>query len=141
MQRWTEEDFDSLSWHDNHVHAMELANFNEENGTCDLVLMIDHILDWIGAADRTISFRVAPALLTFHDVFALRVELDYARVSAGMTPFSIDRIEREPLSYGSFRWKIAINWPEGSITFEAPRFTQQLTGEPVESSTQALHDS
>ena len=131
MQRWTEEDFESLSWHDNHVHGLEIANVRDEEGTCDLVLAIDHILD---------SSRVAPAHLVFHGVFGLRIEIDYARVSAGMTPFSIDGIEREALPYG-FRWTIAINWPEGSITFEAPRFTMQLMGDAVPSSSPVLHDS
>ena len=141
MQSWTETDFESLSWHDNHVHGFELANVNEDDGTCDLVLAIDYILEWVHATDRSISFKVAPARLIFHGVFGLRFELDYARVSAGMTPFSIDGIEREPLQYGSFRWKIAVNWPTGAITFEAPRFTMQLTGEAVQTSNPVLHDS
>jgi len=129
--RWTEADFESLSWHDDHVHAIGMANFNEDEGTCDLVMAIDHILD--------ASFPVAPAKLTFHGVFGLRMELDYARVTAGMTPFSIGSIEREPTAYQSFRWKIQINWPAGEITFEAPRFTMELADDGAISRDQKLH--
>lgn len=136
MSRWTTEDFDVLSWHDCHIHGLRLASVNEEHGTAELVFDIDYIVEWLCQGEQAFRFRVAPATLTFHDVFGLRLELDYASPAAGMTPFSIEGIEREPISYPSgtpsFRWRLPVNWPSGEITFESPGFTQVLRQEPVE---------
>jgi hypothetical protein len=134
-QKWTTADFDVLSWHDCHIHGFRLAELNEERGSAELELDIDFIMEWIVQGDSAFRFRIAPATLTFHDVFGLRVTLDYATPAAGMTPFSIDGIEREPLplpaGYTSFRWRLPVNWPAGEITFESPGFTQVLRSEPI----------
>jgi hypothetical protein len=101
-----------------------------EHGTAELAFDLDFIIEWLRREDGSFEFRVAPATLTFHRVFGLRFELDYLRVSAGMTPFRVDGIEREPISYptgfSSANWRLPINWPTGLITFESPGFTQVL---------------
>ncbi len=131
---WRTEDFDSLSWHDVHVHGLRFASFKVEEGSTELVLDIDFILKWEDSA-QGILFTLCPAELTFHDVFGLKLELDYVANSAGMCPFSIDGIQREPLEspngFKSFRWRLPINWPRGALEFEAPGFTQSLIGKPV----------
>jgi hypothetical protein len=92
--------------------------------------------------DSAFRFRIAPATLAFHDVFGLRVELDYASPTACMAPFSIDGINRKPLSYStgytSFRWRLPVNWPAGEITFDSPGFTQILRQEPIVHESQCL---
>src|SRR5262245_4509248 len=107
--RWTTADFDELSWHDCSVYGFALRDFNSEHGTAELTFDIDFIVEWLCHKDAPAQLRVAPATLAFHDVFGLRFDLDYAAVSAGMTPFTLDRIEREVLSYpggtSSFRWR------------------------------------
>lgn len=131
---WHTEDFDSLSWHDVHVHGIRFASFNDEEGATELVLDIDYILKWEKSGDQFL-FTICRADLTFHNAFRLRLELDYLTPSAGMCPFAIDAIHREPLAFPtgfkSFRWRIPINWPRGSLEFEAPAFTQTLVGRPV----------
>lgn len=133
-QQWTTADFDKLSWHDCHIHGFRLTQINEEQGTAELEFDIDFIVEWLCAVDGALRFRIAPATLTFHDVFGLRVELDYAKPTAGMVPFSIDGICRELLSYPpdrtSFHWRLPVNWPHGEITFDSPGFTQVLRREP-----------
>jgi len=123
-----------MSWHDVHVHGIRFATFDESQGTTDLVLDIDYILNW-EQDENQFLFTICRAELTFHCAFGLQVSLDYATSSAGMCPFVIDGIHREPLAfptgYRSFRWNIAINWPLGSIKFDAPSFTQRLIGNPV----------
>jgi hypothetical protein len=127
-------DFDTYSWHDNHVHALRIRS--GEHGTGELVLDLDYILEWLPPRDGAFTFRVAPATLTFHGVVDLRVSLDYAGPSAGMTPFSIQGIDRELYLYGNgfsaFRWRIPVNWPDGEITFIASGFTQVLRAPPVD---------
>lgn len=138
---WHTEDFESLSWHDVHVHGMRFASFNEDEGAADLVLDIDYILKWEQRGNAFV-FTVCPAELTFHDVFRLKLELDYLTPTVGMSPFSIHGIDREPLSFPagskSFRWHISINCPRGSLDFEAPAFTLELVGKPVAESGQWL---
>ncbi len=134
-QKWTTADFDNLSWHDCHIHGFRLGKINNQHGTADLEFDIDFIIEWLVQADRTFRFRIGPATLAFLGVSGLRVELDYATPTAGMTPFSIDGINREPLSYptgySSFRWRLPVSWPAGEITFDSPGFTQVLRQEPI----------
>jgi hypothetical protein len=141
---WTESDFDSLGWHDIHVHGLRVIE--GEHGAGELRLDLDYILDWIHPKTQggSFRFRVAPASLRFRDVTSLRLSLDYATPTAAIGPFSLDGIEREPISYGngyeSFSWTIAVNWPEGELTFESPGFVQMLTGPAVETDSQHLSD-
>lgn len=138
---WHTEDFESLSWHDVHIHGFRLEAFDPNEGTADLVLDIDYILKWQKAGNEFL-FTVCRAELRFHKVFGLKLDLDYATPTAGMCPCSIDGIYREPLEFltgfRSFRWRIPINWPHGSLEFEAPGFTQTLVGKPVIQSAQSL---
>lgn len=146
--RWYTADFDRMSWHDVHVHGFRIVEGGR--GTAELQLDIDFLLDW----PREVSgdVRVAQAMLQFHDVFGLRFALDYVACSAGMTPFAIDRIAREPLRghaddpdapidadlHGPWRWRIELAWPEGGLDFEASGFSQWLVGEVVEQPAQWL---
>ncbi len=138
---WTTDDFDSLSWHDVHVHGLRLAPFNESHGAADLVLDIDYILKWENSGNG-IRFTLCPAELVFQGVFGLKLELDYATPTAGMCPFSIHAINREPLEFPtgskSYRWHIPINWPQGSLRFESPGFKLTLVGTPTVHSQQSL---
>jgi hypothetical protein len=61
-----------------------------------------------------------------------------------MSPFSINGIEREVVKFStghqSYKWRLPINWPKGSLEFQAPGFTQVPTGKPlVQSGRQSLH--
>jgi hypothetical protein len=89
-----------------------------------------------------IEFEVAPALLQFHEVTDLRIALDYAKPSAGLTPFSLHRIVRSehryPNGHESYAWRLEVNWPEGEISFLSPGFTQTLRGPIVQSRAQTL---
>lgn len=138
---WHTEDFDKLSWHDVHVHGFRLDTFKDDNGSADLVLDIDYILKWEKSGDGFL-FTVCRADLRFHDVFGLKLHIDYATPTAGMCPFSIDGVERElvksPTGHQSYRWRLPINWPKGLVEFQAPGFTQTLTGTPNIQPHQAL---
>ena len=138
---WSSADYENLSWHDVHVHGFRFDNFNPDNGSSDLVLDIDYILKWDKQGQDYI-FTVCRAELRFHDAFGLKMNIDYLTPTAGMSPFSIDGIERElielPTGSTSYRWRIPINWPSGQLEFEASRFTQSLVGKPHVQSRQML---
>ena len=139
---WTTTDFDELCWHDCHIHGFRLGEVDEDCGSAEVEFDIDFIVEWLLVGESAYRFRVAPATLTFHHVFGLRLELDYAEPTAGMTPFSIEGIYREPIPYPdgttSFDWRIPVNWPDGEITFRSPGFTQVLRSEPVVNDAQCL---
>lgn len=133
---WTDADFDSMSWHDNHVHGLELRD--GEHGAGELVLDLDYILEWICIERGSCSFRIVPACLTFHGVTDLRIALDYQARSAAMGPFSLHAIEREPMFEGVWKWRLDVNWPNGSIEFTARGFTQVATAPEVVKDEQSL---
>ena len=66
LQVWTDADFERMSWHDNHVHAIRFVE--GQNGEGELVLDIDYILEWQKADGAAFLFRVQPATLVFHGV-------------------------------------------------------------------------
>lgn len=145
-QRWYTADFDAMAWQGVHVHGLRLVP--NDDGTAELVLDIDFLLTRAGE-DGAPHFRVAQAILQFHEVSALRMALDYAACSAGMTPFAIGAITRAPLveastddevqdDAGPWRWTVAIDWPDGELAFDSPGFSQWLVGEPVSQSMPSL---
>ena len=137
---WTHEQFDEMSWHDNHVHGLRFVE--GLHGTGRLVLDLDYILEWLKEEDGAISFRVIPVSLTFVGVTGLRISLDYATPTAALVPFSIHAIERrieQRERYQAQLWKIVINWPVGEFTFEAEGYEQRACGTPVVSSNQWLN--
>ena len=138
QQTWTQLDFDRMSWHDNHVHALRLVE--GQNGEGELILDIDHILEWLDSAGG-LRFRIQPATLTFHGVMFPRISIDYAAATAAFGPFMIDGIERRVESrerYEAQLWRLPISWPGGEIEFESRGFTQRADGVALVTSSQCL---
>ena len=148
--RYTDADFDQLSWHDCHLYGFDLRTGDPgaNDWTSDLVLDIDFIVEWICAVGGGAQFRVAPATLVFHDVTDLRIHLDSgdSGFRAVLNPASIDRIDRDRvveqkvcLGRPYYRWAIRFNWPHGGeVVFGAVGFTQTLRAEPILSKSQHL---
>ena len=127
-RRWSEDDFNSMSWHDCHVHGFRVAE--GEHGAGELALDLDYILEWKPEQDK-FSFLLVPATLRFHNVFGLRVTLDWATPTAGFGPFSLSGIERKMEvreHYIATLWNLPVNWPSGAIEFEATGHTQVALG-------------
>ena len=138
-ERWTDQDFDGMSWHDNHVHALRLIE--GENGSGELVLSLDYILEWL-PAEKGFQFRIVPAELRFLEVSDLNIAISYAASSAAMGPFCIASVKRQSIPrahYVAQCWTIGINWPGGEISFEARGFEQSRRGLEVLSSSQGLN--
>jgi hypothetical protein len=136
-------DFDDLTWHDNALYGVRLDVGDCARGDwhADLLLDIDHIVEWLCGVDRCIRFRVAPATLSFHDVTDLRIAIDCGDSGGqiALHALSIHAITRErirdqkiSLDRPYYRWRIALNWPQGGmLTFGASGFAQTLRAEPV----------
>ena len=133
---------DEVSWHDNLIYAIQICAPNPEHGDwrSDLVLDIDHIVEWVCGADGRVKFRVAPATLVFHDVTDLRVRLDMGGASPlALNELSIDGITKTPApppglpsSRLYHHWRIALNLPRnGELTFGASGYTRTLRAEPL----------
>ena len=130
-----------MSWHDCHVHAFRVAE--GEHGAGKLELDLDYILEWKPERDK-FSFLMVPVTLCFHEVFGLRVALDWATPTAGLGPFSLSAIERRTENrerYTATLWRLVVNWPAGAIEFEARGFTQEAWGREVVSQNQVLSPS
>lgn len=83
-----------MPWHNKDVHAIQVEGCGDHR-TGTLILDLDYIAEWLPTVNGALSSRLAPATLTFVNVFALKIDLDW--VGAGMTPFSIGGIGREKL--------------------------------------------
>ena len=148
--RYTEADFDRLSWHDCTVWRFELRAGDPDRGewVAELALDLDFIAEWICGAGGGAQFRVVPAQLVFYGVTDLKIGIDWgdSGFRCALHEVSIDRIERERvadqqvyLDRPYYRWSIRLNWPQGGeITFGAAGFTQTLSGEGVLTDRQQL---
>ena len=133
---------DLPSWHDNLIYGFHLRSADPERGVwrSDLLLDIDHIVEWVCSADNRCQFRVAPATLAFHDVTNLKISIDFegGGYRQNTNELSIAHIQRMPISAAEvthwrpyFEWSIVLNLPEGGeITFGASGYDQILRAEP-----------
>ena len=136
-------EFERLSWHDDTLYGLrfDVGDSFQGDWRADLVLDIDHIVEWVRGEAGNFRFRVAPATLVFHGVTDLKIAIDWGDSGdrTALHNVSIDGITRKPVpdqegypAREHYRWRIALNWPQGSaITFGAHGFTQTLRAEPV----------
>jgi hypothetical protein len=136
-------EFERLSWHDDTLYGLrfDVGDSFQGDWHADLVLDIDHIVEWVRGEAGKSRFRVAPATLVFHGVTDLKIAIDWGDSGdrTALHDISIDGITREPVpdqegypAREHFRWRISLNWPQGSaITFGAHGFTQTLRADPV----------
>jgi hypothetical protein len=147
----TETDFDKVSWHDCHLWGFELhrGEPDEDDWTSDLVFHLDYIVEWLCGVDRRMSFRIAPARLTFHGVTDLKLAIDWGQSGFQVVPaqVTINRISREQITDQKvfldrpyYRWTIELHQTltKGGIEFGAVGFTQTLLADPVVKAQQSL---
>ena len=138
-----------VSWHDNLIYALHIRapDADARDWRSELILDIDHIVEWICAPEGKAQFRVAPATLVFHDVTDLVVRLDMSgAVPLALNEWSIAAIGSSPAPHPGqapalpyYRWRIALNLPSnGEIAFGASGYTQTLRAEPVLTDNQRL---
>ncbi|HEX9770385.1 MAG TPA: hypothetical protein VGA50_14525 [Kiloniellales bacterium] len=146
---WTE-GYEPHSWHDDTLYGLrlEIGDPERDDWRSNLVLDLDHIVEWICGSEGGAQFRVAPATLTFHDVTDLQIAVDCGDTGGQVALYtlSIDAITRERIVEQKicfdrpyYRWRIALNWPRGGeIRFGASDFTLDVRAEPVLQDQQQL---
>lgn len=134
---WTEEDFDSLSWHENKVRGIRFSN-PSESYDFDLTFDIDHVLRWMKTPSEHIGTVIAPASLVFHTVDRLRIAIEMA-YKEHLTILEISRKDagtesEKKAGLKKWLWQIDLICLSGgvnTISFESSGFTQRLTKEPA----------
>ena len=91
-------DAEAAAWHDDLIYALHLRASSpaHDDWRSEIVLDIDHIVEWVCGVDGRVRFRVAPASLVFHDVSDLRIWIS-AAVPAGGAPILLDE-QRLPVA-------------------------------------------
>ncbi|HSR73115.1 MAG TPA: hypothetical protein VLL72_12105 [Kiloniellales bacterium] len=139
------DDFAPHAWHDNLVYEIRLVRGDPERNDwrSELVLGLDHILEWLADGQGGMRFRIAPARLVFSDVTDLVVALDWgdSGCRVALNEVSIDRIERDRLPESEqkicldrpyYRWRIETNLPTGGrFSFGASGYRQDLLGPAI----------
>ncbi len=137
---------DSLeTFHDDSIYAIRLISPepDQKDWRSELVLDIDHILDWIRHDNGQISFRLVQANLCFANVSNLKVTFGYPDTS--ISPLPIDRIACSDKAavtrgdYQEFDWEIALNDQlSGALTFRSAGHRLEKTGRPIECEQQQI---
>ena len=131
---------DRTSWHDNLIYGLHLRCADPDRGVwrSELVLDIDHILEWLPQPGSRMRFLMVPTTLVFHDVSDLAIALDFGAATGNglnLNELSIDDITREPVPGAAptdYHWRIGLNHPPGGeIHFRASQFTQIRTAPPL----------
>jgi hypothetical protein len=117
----TEADFEALSWHDVHVHALALGDWQESGRA---YVDLDYIIEWLRPdTDKDPwKFKIAPATLVFQGVAKIVIHLDWG---AGITLTEIKRDEVQlEGGWKGYRWSLRSD--EGSLEIWAQGFRQAL---------------
>lgn len=135
---WTEDDFDSMGWHDATLHAI---GFLPER--YQLMLDIDYIFKWV-EPDKGATFYkfvVSPATLVFQNVHGLSVS-----ISEPFRPIQIQSIDRmsprQPTNADYIdrdrEWHWVIDLEIGAIELDSVGFTQIIRQAPTLTDSQSL---
>lgn len=122
-----------FTFHDNHIHGISCV---DEDFSCDLILDLDHILEWHCERDPC-EFVVAPAWLTFRNVRALVVSITKPELTMNAYLGIIDHVVTEALAAGHSRYEVQLAGGD-FLRFEAESVELKVWGAPITSTTQQL---
>ena len=125
--QWSDQDFESMGWHDNFIESLI---FPDEN--LKLCLNINYILDWIPQkiTGHCYKFRVALAKLSFHNVLNLTFKLNFENSTSIFINEIVRCSKRLSPNKKMHIWDYRIITDQGDITFDSTGFTQTLISEP-----------
>jgi hypothetical protein len=126
-QTYSEEDFESLGFHDCYVHGIRWAS-----SSYSLILDLDYIVQWI-EIDGAYNFWVAPAELSFNYASEVKISMDWEKVPMECQVQDVHRHDRKATPNGSdnYHWEIEFARPSGSIDLWATDFRLSIQAKPV----------
>lgn len=129
---WDKSDFDTMSWHENAVHAIAFEPLPTQPGR--LLVDLDYIVGGVCPVppSKTSIFWVCPATLVFDDASGLTCDIDIRGWGFRATLMGIER--SGPDLHGRFEWTLTGWGSVFNITLSAPNFTQYLRRPPLQAS-------
>ena len=133
-KEWTDDDFDSMGWHDNKIYSMQ---YDEEK--FELAFDIDYIFEWITDSDK-FSYVLSASTIKFYNVWDLNIDVNpHGEIRINeiiranpITPKNAEYIEKK------IEWDWDIDLFYGNISFKSVGFTQYLRGQLVSQDSQTL---
>jgi hypothetical protein len=133
---WDETDFDSMSWHDNRVHAIAF-----DSDTYEFALDLDFITKWCDPPEgqNHFTFFVAPASMMFENPSNIAIDLTIGNIYVlFISEISRTYLRRTPNDKYNV-WKYDIEFHHtGHISLEATGFKLYLRTSPMQTSSQHL---
>ncbi|HEY3379821.1 MAG TPA: hypothetical protein VGL77_20295 [Armatimonadota bacterium] len=127
---FTDDDFDTMDWHDNPIHAIAFGP-----GKYELSFDIDYVFKWEEPlhGEQNYRFWISPATLVFEDVYDLKIEQPYPYY-AGLTIANIAREEIEkardwPADKKVWQW--TLECLESAWAFSATGYRQFIRKPPI----------
>ena len=132
--KWTNEDFEEMNWHDVQLYSVR---FYENN--YNLTFDNDYLFKWeLNEKTKKYRFWISPCKLTFLDVSDLRIDLDFQNV-VGVSVENITRSNGRKSPNGKMKtWDYTIETNVGRISFSATDYVQDVLAQPVLSKSQIL---
>lgn len=137
---------DDPSFHDDSIYGLRLVSAEPERDDwrSELVLDIDHILEWQKQDDGRFRFVVVQADLCFENVSDLKVS--FACPGFSLNPLPIlaiersDKLSKNPNSaLEDYEWTIRLaDRADGRLTFRASGFRLDQVGTPGEYDEQTI---
>lgn len=129
---WTEDDFETMNWHDCAVYGFAFE-YIEEDYQNNILFDIDAILEWVDPdTDRCFQFWTAPATLVFENAWSFNINIDHqSAISYPLEIYEIQLLRKTPTHNGYFHydWKIIIRG--GQIELTSSGYTQILRQRPI----------
>lgn len=133
---FTDQDFESMGWHDNPIHAFAFGP-----GSREVSFDIDYIFKWEQPLpdEKYYRFWISPATLVFEDVFDLKIEHD---AYAGLTILGVEReeVKKAGVAFPKKLWNWKLDCVEATWTICAHGYRQFIRRPPILVRQQRLTD-
>lgn len=131
---YTQEDLDSISLHDCHVHGIR---WSAERFV--LSLDLDYIVKWVEANERYL-FWVAPAEFRFINVVEAKISLEWTKLLLDCEIQHLHKHEfrSTPSGITEYQWGIELASPHGEMLIWATGFELRLRATPILQATARL---
>jgi len=131
---WTDDDFESMNWHDNYIHSISFPG-----DTSKIILDIDYLFEWkLNEDENLYNFWISPCWLIFENVLNVKVDLDF-KESIGLDIENIKRLNSRLSPNGKVNIRdYLIDTDKGLITFESTGYILKVKKQPILSCSQYL---